>query len=46
MNKTPKATLFKKLESHVTDFSPAPSSVDTYIVDGFYFLDLCVDLPM
>lgn len=46
MNKTPKATLFKTLESRVTDFSPAPSSVEAYIVDGFYFLHLCVDLPM
>ena len=30
MNKTPKATLFKKLESCVTGSSPAPSSVDAY----------------
>jgi hypothetical protein len=35
MNKTPKATLFKNLESRVTNLSP--SSVDAYIVDGFFF---------
>ena len=39
---TPKAILFKNLESPVNNLSP--SSVDAYIVDGFFFLHLCVDI--
>ena len=35
---TPKVTLFKNLESRVNNLSP--SSVDAYIVDGFFFLDI------
>ena len=44
MNKTPKATLFQKLE---TRFKTVPPSwIDVYMVDGFFFLHLCLDLPM
>ncbi|KAI9565233.1 hypothetical protein GHT06_009016 [Daphnia sinensis] len=44
MNKTNKAKLFKILEDRVKHQSPT-TTIDVTIIDGFFFLHLCHDLP-
>lgn len=43
MNKTNKAKLFKILEDRVNH--QPPTTIDVVIIDGFFFLHLCPDLP-